>query len=84
MYPVEQAADILTAVTEFVPVGGPGELSVQCGFVAGPDGSPLLFVAPTWSGDAAVGEPVLARVTGIGKALMAHVGPVTPKKRFIH
>jgi len=77
MYPMEQATDILAAVAEFVPAGGPDELTVQCGFVAGPYGAPVLFIAPTWCGDADVGEPVLTRIAGFGKPLMAHVGPVT-------
>ncbi|MFJ6900636.1 FAD-binding oxidoreductase [Streptomyces hokutonensis] len=76
MYPMEQATDVLAAVAEFVPGGGPDELTVQCGFVAGPDGSPALFIAPTWSGDADAGKPVLARLAGFGEPVVAHVGPV--------
>src|SRR3984957_2181526 len=77
MYPMEQAAAVLAAAAEFVPAGGPDELTVQCGFVGGPGGSPVLFLAPTWSGDPAAGEPVLAQIAGLGEPLMAHVGPVT-------
>ncbi|MTD52528.1 FAD-binding oxidoreductase [Amycolatopsis pithecellobii] len=76
MYPIAQAPEILAAAAEFVPAGGPDELNVQCGFVAGQDGSPVLFLAPTWSGNADEGASVLARIAALGKPLTAQVGPV--------
>ncbi|QUX31442.1 FAD-binding oxidoreductase [Nocardiopsis akebiae] len=55
------------------------ELSVDVGFLPGPSGCPVVYVAPTWSGDIAAGDaddgPVrtLAR---LGTPLSAEIGPV--------
>jgi len=55
------------------------ELSVDVGFLPGPSGDPVLYVAPTWSGDIAAGDaddgPV-RRLARLGTPLSAEIGPV--------
>ncbi|MBV2364163.1 FAD-binding oxidoreductase [Streptomonospora nanhaiensis] len=78
VYPWRQAPSVLHTLKD-VLLGGPDELTVQVGVVAGPDGNPALFLAPTWSGGGdksrAEGEKVLARLGALGQPLLAQAGP---------
>jgi FAD/FMN-containing dehydrogenase len=77
LFPWAQASSVLARLAELVPEG-PDELTVQCGFLAGPDGAPVVFVIPTWSGDdARAGEEALARLTALGEPLVARLGRTT-------
>jgi FAD/FMN-containing dehydrogenase len=76
IYPWERVNSVLAGLADFVP-DGPDELTVQCGFITGPAGTPALFVAPTWCGDADEGEKPLSRLAALGEPLMAQVGPTT-------
>jgi hypothetical protein len=49
IYPFSEAASVLERYSE-LEAATPDEMSVQVGFVPGPDGAPVVFVAPTWSG----------------------------------
>jgi hypothetical protein len=78
LYPIAQSARVLA------DLGGmlqdcPDELTVDVGFLPGPDGEPTVYVAPTWSGDLEVGNaengPVRA-LAGLGTPVLAEVGPV--------
>lgn len=73
-YPLDQAADILTALADTL-VGGPDELTVQAGVITAPTGHRVLFLAPTWCGDPAAGERAVADVTGLGEPVFSQVGP---------
>ncbi|MEU3083970.1 FAD-binding oxidoreductase [Streptomyces albidoflavus] len=79
LYPVDQSAGVL-ADLDGILQDSPDELTVDVGFLPGPDGKPTVYVAPTWSGDPEVGNakngPVhtLAR---LGTPVLAEVGPVT-------
>lgn len=77
MYPATQADSVLAGLAGHVPTGGSDELTVQCGFVAGPDGTPVVFVAPTWCGEAEAGERAMAPLTRLGDPLLARLGPTT-------
>jgi len=77
MYPATQADSVLAGLAGHVPAGGPDELTVQSGFVAGPDGTPVVFVAPTWCGEAEAGERAMAPLTRLGDPLLARLGPTT-------
>ncbi|MGP2438098.1 FAD-binding oxidoreductase [Streptomyces sp. JW3] len=77
LFPWAQASSVLARLAELVPEG-PDELTVQCGFLAGPDGAPVVFVIPTWSGDDdRAGEATLARLTALGEPLVARLGRTT-------
>ncbi|MFG2072113.1 FAD-binding oxidoreductase [Nonomuraea maritima] len=73
LFPWKQAESVLAALPET-----PDELTVQFGVLAGPDGEPVVFVSPTWSGDdLAAGERALARLDALGTPLVSQVGPTT-------
>ncbi|GAA2581994.1 hypothetical protein GCM10010424_29860 [Streptomyces lienomycini] len=78
LYPIDHSAGILADLGGILQ-DSPDELTVDVGFLPGPDGKPTVYVAPTWSGDPDVGNaengPVrtLAR---LGTPVLAEVGPV--------
>ncbi|WP_432119600.1 FAD-binding protein [Streptomyces sp. bgisy032] len=78
LYPVAQSAGVLADLAGILQ-DGPDELTADVGFLPGPDGKPTVYVAPTWSGDLAVGNagngPVRA-LARLGTPLLAEVGPV--------
>lgn len=77
LFPWAQAPAVLARLADFVP-DGPDELTVQCGFLVGPGGAPVLFAMPTWSGDdARAGEAAMAQLTALGEPLSAQLAPTT-------
>jgi FAD/FMN-containing dehydrogenase len=74
MYPFEQAAQVLAGYRD-VLASAPDELTVMAGFLTGPIG-PVVFVAPTWSGELAAGADAVAPLKRLGTPLMDGVGPV--------
>jgi hypothetical protein len=78
LYPIVQSADILANLGGILQ-DSPDELTVDVGFLPGPDGKPTVYVAPTWSGDIEVGNaengPVHA-LARLGTPVLAEVGPV--------
>ncbi|MEV4755585.1 FAD-binding oxidoreductase [Micromonospora sp. NPDC049559] len=76
MFPLAQAGPVLRGYHEFL-AAAPDELTVMAGFLPGPDGGPLLFLAPTWSGaDLAAGEREIARLAAPGTPSLHQVGPM--------
>jgi len=55
----------------------PEELAVLSGVMSGPDGSPVLFLAPSWSGAKPEGEEVMAQLQGLGEPVWAQIAPTT-------
>jgi Berberine and berberine like len=51
----------------------PEELTIQLGFVAGPDGTPVVFIVPTWCGASANGEAQVAPFLKLGTLLAGTV-----------
>ncbi len=43
----------------------------------GPDGDPLLVVAPIWSGDPVAAPDVMQRLQGLGTPMMSKIAPMT-------
>ncbi|WP_069169214.1 FAD-binding oxidoreductase [Streptomyces griseus] len=78
LYPIARSADVLTDLGQILQ-DCPDELTVDVGFLPGPDGEPTVYVAPTWSGDLEVGNaengPVRA-LAGLGTPVLAELGPV--------
>ncbi|MFD3515386.1 FAD-binding oxidoreductase [Streptomyces sp. NPDC058657] len=78
LYPIAQSAGVLAGLGGILQ-NCPDELTVDVGFLPGPDGKPTVYVAPTWSGDLEVGNaengPVRA-LAGLGTPVLAEVGPV--------
>lgn len=78
LYPIDRSAAVL-ADLDGILQDGPDELTVDVGFLPGPDGEPTVYVAPTWSGDPEVGNagngPVRA-LARLGTPVVAEIGPV--------
>jgi FAD/FMN-containing dehydrogenase len=77
LFPWEQAQTVLTGLADLLDES-PDELTVQSGVLPGPDGTPAVFLSPTWSGDdRAAGERALARLGTLGAPAVSQVGPTT-------
>jgi FAD/FMN-containing dehydrogenase len=72
-----QAAAVLSGWGELA-AGAPDDLTVQSGSICLPDGSPVVFLNPVWSGDPADGESWIKRLAALGAPIMNNVAPVTP------
>ncbi|MEU1597480.1 FAD-binding oxidoreductase [Streptomyces sp. NPDC005708] len=73
----EQARTVLAGLAD-VLAGSPDELTVQSGVLPGPEGKPVVFLSPTWSGDdSTAGEHALARLDTLGTPLVSQVAPTT-------
>ncbi|MFK4547985.1 FAD/FMN-containing dehydrogenase [Streptomyces tendae] len=78
LFPWNQA-DTVPAGLSDVLLESPDELTVQSGVLADPDGNPVVFLSPTWSGDdTAAGERALARLDSLGTPLVSQIAPTTP------
>jgi len=74
IFPFGQAREVLAGFGELI-AEAPDELTVQTGFLSGPDGTPVLFFLPTWSGTPDGGAPWVKRLESLGTPLMSAVGP---------
>jgi FAD/FMN-containing dehydrogenase len=74
LYPHAQAGQVLRGYRDVLATA-PDELTVMAGLLTGPTGEPAVFVAPTWSGDLAEGEPVVAALGRLGTPVGGGVGP---------
>ncbi|MFT7836031.1 FAD-binding oxidoreductase [Saccharothrix sp. BKS2] len=81
MFPLAQAPSVLRGYRELL-AESPDELSVIGGFYSGPDGSPLIMLYPTWSGDPAAGEPYLRRIRALGTPVFSRLGPMTAPEQL--
>lgn len=75
MYPLEQAGSVLRGYREII-ADAPDELTVMAGLLTGPGGAPVVFLAPTWSGDLAAGEAAVAPLTQLGTPLVTGISPM--------
>jgi FAD/FMN-containing dehydrogenase len=72
-FPWQQAEQILRRYDVLRPTM-PDELTVQIGVLSGPDGNPIVFMAPAWSGTAATGVTWIERLQRLGTPVIAQVG----------
>jgi FAD/FMN-containing dehydrogenase len=75
LFPWSEAEAVLRGYDETI-ANGPDELSVLSGVLPGPDGSPLAFLAPMWSGERKQGEEWIAGMGKLGAPVMNKVGPM--------
>ncbi|MFF2330796.1 MULTISPECIES: FAD-binding oxidoreductase [unclassified Streptomyces] len=76
-YPWDQVETVLAGLSDVLSES-PDELTVQSGVLPGPDGKPVVFLSPTWSGeDTAAGERALAPLGTLGTPLVSRVAPTT-------
>ena len=77
LFPWDQVGTVLAGLSDVLLVS-PDELTVQFGVLPGPDGKPVVFLSPTWSGDdVAKGERALARLDTLGTPLVSQVAPTS-------
>jgi len=76
LFPWSQAESALGGHAESI-AEAPDELSILAGVLPGPDGSPLVFLAPMWSGEGKQGEELIARLRQLGTPVIDRVGTNT-------
>ncbi|MFD7659251.1 FAD-binding oxidoreductase [Actinosynnema sp. NPDC059797] len=81
MFPLAQAPAVLRGYRELL-AESPDELALIGGFSSGPDGSPLIMLYPTWSGNHAAGEPYLRRIRSLGTPVFSRLGPMTAPEQL--
>jgi len=74
IFPLDQAHEVLAGFGELI-AEAPDELTVQAGFLSAPDGAPVIFFLPTWSGAPDDGAPWVRRLEGLGRPVVSAVGP---------
>jgi FAD/FMN-containing dehydrogenase len=75
-FPLTEAAKVLRGWRDLA-AECPDELSVVGGFFAGEDGVQLAMLLPTWSGEPAGGEELMAGLRRLGNPVFDTVGPTT-------
>lgn len=73
-YPFDQATDVLTFYRDFIETA-PDELTSIAGLGHGPDGSKMVMVAVTYTGDQDEGKRVLEPLAEFGRPVMNTIGP---------
>jgi FAD/FMN-containing dehydrogenase len=68
VYPFSEARTVLRRFAEIAP-SLPDELTVQVCAVAGPDGTPVILLVPTWSGRQGGGDAPIAPLLKLGTLL---------------
>jgi hypothetical protein len=75
LYPFDRAKDVFRHYGEFIKYA-PDELTVQSGFIQMPDGSPALFLSPTYCGSPDEAERILQPLRAFAKPLADQIQPV--------
>ena len=72
LFPFERSDAILPRLSK-IWASAPRELDVQAGITPGPDGTPVLYLSPTWSGDPSIADAAIAPLYAIEGRIMADV-----------
>ena len=76
IYSANEAGTVLRRYAAYA-ASAPDELGVDAGMMSGPDGRPVIMVAPLWNGDPRQGARAMADMQAFGTPLSAQVGPST-------
>ncbi|QQQ79645.1 FAD-binding oxidoreductase [Saccharothrix sp. 6-C] len=76
LFPASEAASVLRGYRELI-AEAPDELTVMSGFFGGPDGTPMLFMLPTWVGALGGGQRHVTRLESLGTPIMSQVRQMT-------
>jgi hypothetical protein len=76
LFPWSQAESVLRGYAEAI-FSAPDELSISGVVLSTPNGSPLVSLAPMWSGEGKRGEEFIARLRQLGTPVMDRVGTIT-------
>ena len=68
VYPFSEAKSVLEGCIDLA-ASMPEDLTVQLGFVVGPDGAPVVLVVPTWCGPPGQGDAQVAPLLKLGTVL---------------
>ncbi len=71
-FPLAQATTVLHGYQNLI-AEAPDELTIMAGFLARPDGQPLVFLFPTWSGNPSRGEQAISSVQQLGTPIAIQV-----------
>ena len=71
----DQAQHVLEGAADLV-ASSPDDLTLQLLVLPAPDGSPMVRLTPTWSGDPGAGAEVVAAVQALGSPVMVQVAPM--------
>jgi FAD/FMN-containing dehydrogenase len=73
LFPISEAKTALGLYQEMLD-HAPDALGLMTGFLTGPDGKPMLFIASHWSGDKTQGDAILSQVTSLKGAMTVSQG----------
>jgi FAD/FMN-containing dehydrogenase len=76
LFPFEQARELLRGFDAFTATA-PDTLTVQSGFLSAPDGSPMVYLTPTYCGPLEESEAALAPLRALGTPLADQVQPLS-------
>jgi FAD/FMN-containing dehydrogenase len=76
VFPLSQAEAVWRGYREIISTA-PDELSARAGEVPGPGGSPVMIVAPIWTGAAADGEKYVSRFESLGTSIATRIAPMS-------
>jgi FAD/FMN-containing dehydrogenase len=76
VFPLSQAEAVLRGYNEIITTA-PDELSARAGEAPGPNGSPVVMVAPVWTGAAADGEKYVRQFQSLGTPIASRVAPMS-------
>src|SRR6266403_1085765 len=76
LFPWSEAESMLRGYAEKV-ASAPDELTVTVCMLSCPTDEPLLFLAPTWSGEHSEGEQIITGLQTLGTPILVRVGPMS-------
>ncbi len=75
LYPLDQAKEVFHYFFNEVIPNAPDELTILSGFIHFPDGTPFLFISPTYYGSLEEGERLLKPLRSFSKPMIDQVQP---------
>ena len=81
LFPFAEARSVLVGCAALA-ASAPDDLTVQLGIIMGPDGAPMVMIAPTWCGPPELGEAYVAPFTKLGTVLVSTVAAMSCSDRL--
>ena len=81
LFPFAEARSVLEGCAA-IAASAPEELTVQLGILMGPEGVPVVMIAPTWCGPPEQGEARVAPFRKLGTALVSTVSAMSCRDRL--
>jgi FAD/FMN-containing dehydrogenase len=76
LFPWSEAKSVLHGYADIAASAG-DEFAVITNILSGPDGDPVVLLAPIWTGDQAPGKQAIAELQRLGSPILAKIGPMT-------